>query len=277
VPPPKRATRWSRTRRKTPSTERVPEFREHLHMTYCVGIHVEEGIAFLSDSRTNAGVDHLSTYSKMFSFAEHGERTIVILTAGNLATTQAVIKAIRRDAAESAEKNVMNLRSMDEIAAYVGHLNYDQQRIHVNQAAGSDLDVSATFIVGGQIRGTGSELYLVYAEGNFIAATEQTPYHQIGEVKYGKPILDRIISAAMPLGKAALCGMVSMDSTMRSNATVGPPVEMMLYRENSLEGGARTTYQRDDPYLLSLRRAWEAALRKGFESLPPLDLAGNQA
>lgn len=243
-------------------------------MTYCVAIHVEEGIAFLSDSRTNAGVDHLSTYSKMFEFGGAGERMVVVLTAGNLATTQAVIKSIGRDAAESAEKNILNLKSMDEIAAYVGHLSYEQQHTHVNQAAGSELDVSATFIVGGQVRGERSELYLVYAEGNYIAATEQTPYHQIGEVKYGKPILDRIISADMPLDRAALCGMVSMDSTMRSNATVGPPVEILLYREDALTAGGKVTFERDDHYLIELRKAWEAGLRRGFDTLPPLDLTG---
>lgn len=241
-------------------------------MTYCVGIQVNEGIAFLSDSRTNAGVDHLSTYSKMFGFGTEGERTVVILTAGNLATTQAVIKTIGRDIESSAEKNLMSLKSMDEIAGYVGHLNYEQQHTHVNQAAGNDLDVSATFIVGGQIGAAESELYLVYAEGNYIAATEQTPYHQIGEVKYGKPILDRIISADMPLDQAALCGMVSMDSTMRSNATVGPPVEMLVYREGSLTAGAKKVFERDDPYLLNLRKAWEAGLRRGFETLPELEL-----
>lgn len=241
-------------------------------MTYCVGIHVDEGIAFLSDSRTNAGVDHLSTYSKMFFFCEPGERTVVMLTAGNLATTQAVVKSIGRDAEESAEKNLMNLKSLDEIAAYIGHLNYQQQHTHVNRAAGSEVDVSATFIVGGQIREAKPELYLVYAEGNYIAATEQTPYHQIGEVKYGKPILDRIITASMPLAQAALCGMVSMDATMRSNATAGPPVELLIYPRDSLAYGTRTTFERDDAYLIDLRKAWESGLRRGFESLPPLHL-----
>ncbi len=263
---------WSRTRRKTQSND-----AESCHVTYCVGIHVNEGIAFLSDSRTNAGVDRLSTHSKMFCFGKTGERTVAILTAGNLATTQAVIKTIGRDIDEAAENNLLKLKSMDLVAAYVGNLNYDQQNKPVNQAAGSELDVSATFIVGGQIGSSKPELYLVYAEGNYIAATERTPYHQIGEVKYGKPILDRIISTTLPLDQAALCGMVSMDSTMRSNATVGPPVELLVHRQDTLTEGARKVFERDDPYLLNLRRAWEAELMRGFSSLPPLDLSTHRS
>ena len=239
-------------------------------MTYCVSIHVNEGLVFLSDSRTNAGVDQLSTFSKMFTFSVDGERSIVILTAGNLATTQAVIKRIGRDIDESAEDNLLAIESIDTVAAYVGKLNHDQQSKHANKAAGTKLDVSASFILGGQIVGSMPELYLIYPEGNFIAATEQTPYHQIGEVKYGKPILDRIITADTTLQDAALCGLVSMDSTMRSNATVGPPIELLLYREDSLRLDCRRQYERDDQYLLSLRKAWEEELARGFRALPPL-------
>lgn len=239
-------------------------------MTYCVSIQVNEGLVFLSDSRTNAGVDQLSIYSKMFTFGIDGERAIAILTAGNLATTQAVVKRIQRDIDELAEHNVLSLASTDAVAAYIGKLNFDQQSQHANKAAGNKPDVSASFIMGGQIGDAKPELYLIYPEGNFIAATEQTPYHQIGEVKYGKPILDRIINANTPLQEAALCALVSMDSTMRSNATVGPPIELLLYREDSLTLGARSCYERDDPYLLILHKAWEEELARGFRSLPPL-------
>ena len=239
-------------------------------MTYCIAMQVNEGLAFLSDSRTNAGVDKLSIYSKMFTFDVAMERSIVILTAGNLATTQAVIKTIRKNIKDGEQENLLSVGSMDAAAAYVGQLNFEQQNKQVNQAAGSSLDVTATFIVGGQIKGSMPELYLVYAEGNFIAATEQTPYQQIGEVKYGKPILDRIIAPDTPLQDAALCGLVSMDSTMRSNATVGPPIEIILYRRDSLSLQTRIRYERDDPYLLSLRRAWERELARSFSALPPL-------
>lgn len=242
-------------------------------MTYCISIQVNEGLAFLSDSRTNAGVDQLSTYSKMFTFGVKGERSVVILTAGNLATTQAVIKRIRKDVEDGETEDLLSVGSMDGAAAYLGQLNFDQQSKHVNQAAGSSLDVSATFIVGGQIKGSAPEVYLVYPEGNFIAATEQTPYQQIGEVKYGKPILDRIITFDTPLHDAALCGLVSMDSTMRSNATVGPPIEILLYHRDSLELQKRICYERDDPYFLALRRAWEQELARGFSALPPLVVA----
>ena len=239
-------------------------------MTYCVAIQVNEGLAFVSDSRTNAGVDQLSTYSKMFTFEVPSQRTLVVLTAGNLATTQAVIKNLRRDIDDGSLTNLFNVGSLDEAASYIGRLNVEQQNKHVSQLAGNKLDVTASFIVGGQIGGAGLELYLVYPEGNFIAATEQNPYQQIGEMKYGKPILDRIISCTTPLADAALCGLVSMDSTMRSNATVGPPIELLVYHQNSLSLPPRVRYDRDDPYLLSLRKAWEAELARGFNALPPL-------
>ena len=241
-------------------------------MTYCASIHVNEGLVFLSDSRTNAGVDQLSTYSKMFAFGVDGERSIVILTGGNLATTQAVIKRIRKDINESADDNLLTIESIDAVAAYVGKLNLDQQSKHGNKAAGNKLDVSASYILGGQIIESKPELYLIYPEGNFIAATEQTPYHQSGEVKYGKPILDRIITADTSLQDAALCALVSMDSTMRSNATVGPPIELLLYREDSLMLDSRRHYEPDDQYLLSLRKAWEEELARGFRALPPLEM-----
>ena len=241
-------------------------------MTYCVSIHVNEGLVFLSDSRTNAGVDQLSIYSKMFTFGIDGERSIVILTAGNLATTQAVIKRIRKDIDESATGNLLTIESIDAVAAYVGKINHDQQSKHSTRAAGNKLDVTASYILGGQIIGSKPELYLIYPEGNFIAATEQTPYHQIGEVKYGKPILDRIITFDTALQDAALCALVSMDSTMRSNATVGPPIELLLYREDSLTLDSRRHYEPDDQFLLSLRKAWEEELSRGFKALPPLKM-----
>ena len=227
---------------------------------------------FLSDSRTNAGVDHLSTYSKMFTFGSEGERSVVILTAGNLSTTQAVVKRLVKDINDSERENLLTLGSMDVAAAYLGRLNLGEQNKHVNQAAGSSLDISASFIVGGQIKGYPPELYLVYPQGNFIAATEQTPYQQIGEIKYGKPILDRIITPYTSLNDAALCGLVSMDSTMRSNASVGPPIEILLYRRDSFDLEPRIRYERDDPYLLSLRSAWEQELVRGFSTLPPLTI-----
>ena len=239
-------------------------------MTYCVAIHVNEGIAFLSDSRTNAGVDQLSTYSKMFTFVTPGERTIVLLTAGNLATTQAVIKAARRDIVETNDEHLLNLKAMDAVAAYIGRLNYEQVNNLVKPVSGNGLSFHASFIVGGQIGKQEAEVYLVYPEGNYIASTRETPYQQIGETKYGKPILDRIITPETGLQQAALCGMVSMDSTMRSNATVGPPIEVLMYQNNSLALSDRAVYKRDDSYLLNLRRAWESALISGFKELPPL-------
>ena len=237
-------------------------------MTYCAAVHVEEGLVFVSDSRTNAGVDQLSTYSKMFRFGVPGHSALVLLTAGNLATTQAVVKSLKKDVDEGAPVNLTSLAGLDEAAAYVGTRSVHQQQKHANTTANSSVDVSAGFILGGQIGSEDPELYLIYPEGNYIAATEQTPYQQIGEVKYGKPILDRIISTSTSLEEAALCALVSMDSTMRSNATVGPPIELLTYQRNTLIPNEPMKFESDDPYLLELRSAWEKELRRGFAALP---------
>lgn len=237
-------------------------------MTYCAAVHVEQGLVFVSDSRTNAGVDQLSTYSKMFRFGVPRHSALVLLTAGNLATTQAVVKSLTKDIDEAAQLNLTSVSSIDEAAAYVGTRSVHQQRKHADTTAGSSVDISASYILGGQIGSEEPAIYLIYPEGNYIAATDRTPYQQIGEVKYGKPILDRIISTSTSLEEAALCALVSMDSTMRSNATVGPPIELLAYERDTLELHEPMRLEADDPYLLELRSAWERELRRGFAALP---------
>jgi len=236
-------------------------------MTYCVAVKVDAGLVFCSDSRTNAGVDQLSTYSKMFTFGTEGERALVVLTAGNLATTQAVVGQLKRDIKQKAPVSLATVEHMADAAEYLGQLSTSQQRKHVNAAAGTSIDTSATLIIGGQIGTSSPKLYLVYPQGNFIGATDETPYLQIGEVKYGKPVLDRIIGPETSLEEAALCALVSMDSTMQSNATVGPPIEVLIYNKGSLRLDRYTSFAADDPYLMDLKVAWDNQIKEAFSEL----------
>jgi len=236
-------------------------------MTYCLAIRVDEGLVFVSDSRTNAGADRISTYSKMFTFAREGDRAFVILASGNLATTQSVITRIKSDIKQGSRPNLMTVEGIDEAAEYIGKISSSQQQKHVNAVAGSGVDTSASFILGGQVADRPHRIYLIYPEGNFIKATAENPYQQIGEIKYGKPILDRIITRETSLEEAALAGLVSMDSTMRSNATVGPPVDVLIYEMGSHNLSRHFTLQADDPYLLEIKTAWDEKLKEAFKEL----------
>ena len=236
-------------------------------MTYCVAVRVDKGLVFVSDSRTNAGVDHISTYSKMFTFGRAGERAFVILTAGNLATTQSVIQQIKRDIKQGNSPNLMNVEGMTEAAEYVGQLSASQQQKHSTAVAGGGFNASASFILGGQISGGSHRVFMIYPEGNFIKATAESPYQQIGEIKYGKPVLDRIITRETDLEEAALAALVSMDSTMRSNATVGPPIDVLIYEKGSFSLSRHFILQADDPYLLEIKAAWDEKLKEAFAEL----------
>ncbi len=240
-------------------------------MTYCLAIKVNEGLVFASDSRTNAGVDQLSTYSKMFTFGIEGERALVLLTAGNLATTQGVVSQMKRDIREQTESNLQTFQDIEEAAEYVGQISQSQQRKHVNAAAGNAVDTSATFIFGGQIGDRPPKIFMIYPEGNFIASTDETPYQQIGEAKYGKPVLDRIIRKKTGLKEAATCALVSMDSTMQSNATVGPPIEVLLYKRDTLRLDKHVSFQADNPYLIELKQAWDKEIKEAFANLSRYD------
>jgi putative proteasome-type protease len=238
-------------------------------MTYCLAATVAEGLVFASDSRTNAGVDQLSTYSKMFRFSTDGERVFVILTAGNLATTQAVMNQVRRDMQQGVAFNLNSVSEMEEAAEYLGRLSCAQQQKHSGASQG--VDISASFILGGQIGDLDPQVFMVYPAGNFIAATAQSPFQQAGEVKYGKPILDRIIRPETSLDEAALCALVSMDSTMRSNATVGPPIELLIYERDRLRLDRHFILRADDPYLVGLKQAWDEKLKWAFSHLKRLN------
>lgn len=241
-------------------------------MTYCVAIKLNDGLVFASDSRTNAGVDHISTYSKMFTFHGPDERLFVVLTAGNLATTQSVINNIQRDFENPhATTGLRCVDHMFEAAAYIGELNRNEQHRHSDGPRQGDFYPEASFIVGGQIKDQPHDVFLVYPQGNYISASPATPYIQIGENKYGKPILDRIIAPETSLEDAARCALVSLDSTMRSNVSVGPPVELAIYNKNSLELGHYMTLKLASPLYKSLQKRWNEGIRRAFNRLPRFD------
>jgi putative proteasome-type protease len=239
-------------------------------MTYCVAIKTDSGLVFASDSLTNAGIDHVSTYSKMHSFVQPGERMFVLLAAGNLATTQSVVKRLRDDSRLGNLSSLSSVHSMSEAVDYVGNVSAEVQR---TQAARDTATTSfeATFIFGGQIAGQTPEIYMIYPQGNHIHESGAHPYLQIGETKYGKPILDRVIRTDTPLEQAARCALVSINSTIRSNLTVGPPVELLIYNANALDGGRRLLLADDHPYYRALGDAWNEGLRQALNNLPPFE------
>ena len=241
-------------------------------MTYCLAIALEEGIVFCSDSRTNAGPDRVSTYSKMHRFSIPYDRSLVLLTAGNLATSQAVVSQIQRDLEESADFNIMKAKYVSDIADYIGEISLAEQAKYAKKGGpNAGFNATATFILGGQIKGHSPELYMIYPEGNHITASDLYPYLQIGETKYGKPILDRIIRKDTPFETAMRCALVSVDSTMRSNATVGPPLECLFYRKDSIQPHERyCKLEENHPYLTELRESWDDSIRTAFDKLPSL-------
>ncbi|SEM92381.1 peptidase [Nitrosomonas marina] len=242
-------------------------------MTYCLAISVNKGLIFASDSRTNAGVDYVTTYSKMHSFVWPGERICVLLTAGNLATSQAVVNNIKTGLA--AQGSGMNLRKgkyLYEVAHYVGQLSQAEQREHAEALEKSgNSSAEASFILGGQIAGLAPEIYLIYPQGNYISASPETPFLQIGENKYGKPILDRIITPTTSLEDAARCALVSLESTIRSNISVGPPLELAIHTINELHEPVRMKLTLNSPMYKSLQKQWNNGLRDAFSRLPRFD------
>jgi putative proteasome-type protease len=235
-------------------------------MTYCVAIKLRDGLVFVSDSRTNAGVDQISTYSKMHTFGRDGERQFVVLSSGNLATTQGVVARLKRDIRDNAETSLFTVSALDDAADYLGQVSVAEQQ----KNTGGGADYEAGFIIGGQIGKDKGRIVLVYPQGNYITSSKDTPYLQIGESKYGKPILDRIIGRDTTIETAVLCALVSMDSTMRSNLTVGPPIEVLVYRFDSMVLGDRVRLEQDSEYLRKLKRSWDKKLKEAFHGLPPI-------
>lgn len=237
-------------------------------MTYCVAIKVNDGLVFAGDTRTSAGVDDVRTYNKLHTFEYPGDRVFVVLSAGNLATTQAVLNNLRRDVDSNAAVNLRSLRHMYDVAEYVGGLSVRSQRDAL-QHSQSTVDFRTTLILGGQIMGEEPALYLIYPEGNCISASPETPFLQVGELKYGKPILDRIIRSHVSLEDAARCALVSLDSTMKSNLSVGPPLDLAILPRDALQITHKLRLDIDTPFYASLKKAWGEQLEKVFRNELP--------
>lgn len=241
-------------------------------MTYCVGLLLEEGLVFASDSRTNAGVDYVTTYSKMHVFNPAPDRLFVILSAGNLGTTQEVINHIQRDLDyPSNGSNLATVRYLFEAAEYVGQISQQVQQEHNAALASSGVSGETTLLIGGQIAGQPHSLMMIYPQGNYIEASQETPYLQIGESKYGKPALDRIIQTSLSLAEGGRLALVSLDSTSRSNITVGPPFEISTYKKDTLSISNRCKFGAGDEYLINLRNAWNDGLVRAFRNLPKME------
>jgi putative proteasome-type protease len=237
-------------------------------VTYCVGILLDEGVVLASDSRTNAGIDRVSTFRKMFTFDKPGERFFALLTAGNLSLTQGVISLLGEWLNnENPEQDLFAVTSMFGAARVVGTALREIHKIDAGYLQQREVDFTGSFILAGQLKGGQLRLFLVYDAGNFIEAMGDTTYFQIGEVKYGKPILDRIIRRDTSLGDAAKCALISFDSTMRSNVSVGPPIDLLIYRRNSLTKPFITRLGDDDPYLQAIRDGWGGAILKAFHAI----------
>jgi len=240
-------------------------------MTYCVGVKLDEGLVFASDSRTNAGVDNFAKFCKMTVFERRGDRVIVLLSSGNLAGTQAVIGVLnQRCAAGDATPSLWNARTMFDVSMLVADAMRDIEQRDGEYLEQSEISFNASFILGGQIHGEPMRLFRIYAEGNFIEAGIDTPFFQTGETKYGKPIIDRVITRSTPLTEAAKCVLVSFDSTMRSNLSVGMPIDLICYERDSLEVRMRRRFVEGDAYFTTLSREWSEGTRQVFRHLPEL-------
>lgn len=240
-------------------------------MTYCVAIKLNAGLVFLSDSRTNAGLDQINTFRKMIVYEKPGDRFMVLLSAGNLSIAQSVREILQveqlKENGDTAGTTIWNATSMFDAARVLGaaiRRVYQRDAESLKQA-GMDFNVSLIF--GGQIAGEGMRLFQVYSAGNFIEATPETPYFQIGESKYGKPVLDRVITPHTPLEEAAKCALVSMDSTLKSNLSVGLPLDMVVYEANSFSTDKIVCIDDNNPYFKMLHNSWGQKLREVFDSI----------
>jgi putative proteasome-type protease len=241
-------------------------------MTYCVGMLLEKGLVMLSDSRTNAGIDHINTFRKMAWFEEPNERVLVLMSAGNLAITQSLLSLLReRLHSDDEQINLLKVPNMYEAARCVGDTLRDVHRRDGAALRDFNIDFTASFILGGQIKGENLRLFQIYAAGNFIEASEDTPFFQIGEIKYGKPIVDRVVKRSTSLIEAAKCALISMDSTIRSNLSVGLPLDLMVVRRDELKVTCHVNIDQENEYFNLLRSSWGNSLREAFHQLPNPD------
>ncbi len=240
-------------------------------MTYCVGIKLKAGLVFLSDSRTNAGLDQISTFRKMIVYEKPGDRFMVLLSAGNLSISQSVREILQieklKDTPESEAITIWNAKSMFDAVRVLGAAI---RRVHERDAAAlkaSGVEFNVSLIFGGQIAGEGMRMFQVYSPGNFIEATAETPYFQIGESKYGKPVLDRVLQPDTPLDEAAKCALVSMDSTLKSNLSVGLPLDMVVYEADKFESDRVVCIDENNAYFKMMHNTWGEKLREVFDSI----------
>ncbi|MDH2915456.1 MAG: peptidase [Gallionella sp.] len=236
-------------------------------MTYCLAINTDTGFVLCSDSRTNAGFDNISTYSKMHTFVWPNNRVFALLSAGNLATTQLVVKRIKADLDNGAIPNLLSVNNMQEAADYIATVSMSVQNLHVVRDTGNN-SFEATFILAGQIGVSRHETLMIYPQGNYIHESDAHPFLQIGEIKYGKPILDRVIKRDTQLDPAARCALVSMNSTVRSNLTVGAPIDLLIYEKGSLNFSHQLCLSEEDPFAKQLSEAWNKGLVSALDNLP---------
>lgn len=239
-------------------------------MTYCVGMRLNRGLVFMSDTRTNAGVDNIATFTKMFTWATPGDRVITLMAAGNLATTQAVVSLLdeRSKAPADRSPSILEAPSMFQVAQIIGDLVREVIQANAQTGQNADSAFNATFILGGQVASGEPRLFMIYPEGNFIEASTDTPYFQIGETKYGRPILVRAYDPDMSFEDAIKLLMVSFDSTIKANLSVGLPLDLQTYDVDSFQIGQNQRIEPDDAYFQSISVGWGEALRNAFYSLP---------
>ncbi len=241
-------------------------------MTYCVAMSLDAGMIFASDSRTNAGVDQIARFSKMKVFAREGERVIATLSSGNLSITQNALNLLeQRSRAGEDRRTLWNAESMFDVARLIGDALREVKTFDGPFLTQNNIDSNANFLIGGQIRGEPPRLFNVYGEGNFIEATPDTCYFQIGETKYGKPIIDRVVNRSTGLLEDTKCTLVSCDSTMRSNISVGLPIDLLVYEVDSLNIKLQRRIQESDPYFQMVHTQWGEGLRRVFAQLPNPD------
>ncbi len=240
-------------------------------MTYCVAIKLNAGLVFLSDSRTNAGLDHISTFRKMIVYEKPGDRFMVLLSAGNLSISQSVREILQVEQLKDHEGGeaitIWNAKSMFDAARVLGSAIRRVYERDAEALKNADVDFNVSLVFGGQIKGEGMRLFQMYSAGNFIEATSETPYFQVGESKYGKPVLDRVLDPATPLAEAAKCALVSMDSTMKSNLSVGMPLDLVVYEADSLQSDKVVCIDNDNPYYMMMHKNWGRKLREVFDSI----------
>ncbi|MFD1790955.1 proteasome-type protease [Ochrobactrum teleogrylli] len=240
-------------------------------MTYCVGMKIDRGLVFMSDTRTNAGLDNISKFSKMRSWSKPGDRVIVLLSAGNLATTQSVASLLeeRMKAPADRHPSVFDAPSMFQVARLVGDTVKEVIQSSATGGQKAADAFGASFILGGQIKGGQPRLFYIYPEGNFIESSVDTPFFQIGENKYGKPILVRAYQPDMSFEDAVKLLLVSFDSTLKANLSVGLPLDMQIYETDSLETGVQRRFEATDPYYQTVSESWSEALKSALVQLPP--------